>query len=238
MSSLINRLSVTVVEYLRTLTLKGNVSMDMYKQTAIIYMATNNITKLSYIGFTSCQLNHRIKEHQYDSNRSDTHFYRAAKKYGWNSFDWYILYESWDKEHCLNVMEPYFIKEYDTYENGYNSTFGGDGLSTKHMKDRWNKEDSPYRTQNYINKQSNAIKQLHSSVDSPYKTKSYIEKQKRTQTEKYGKEFIAISPDGSVYYSKGLKEFCRTHNLTHQCAGAVLNGHKPSHKGWTFKKSY
>ena len=75
------------------------------------------------------------------------------------------------------------------------------------------------------------------SPQSPYKTKSYIEKQKKIQTEKQGREFIAISPDGLIYHSKGLKEFCRTHKLTPQCAGAVLNGHKSSHKGWIFKKS-
>lgn len=209
--------------------------MDMYNK-AIIYMATNNITGLSYIGYTSCELSHRIKEHQYDSSRADTHFYRAAKKYGWGSFEWCILYESWDLEHCLKVMESHFIENYNTFENGYNSTKGGDGLSSDTMKYLWEKENSPYKTSEYVTKQSNAIRKIHQSKNSPYKTESYLQKQKKTQTEKYGKEFIAISPDGVSYQSKGLKEFCRTHNLTPQCAGSVLNGHKPSHKGWTFKK--
>ena len=235
MSRFINKCGSPPTTGAPTLT-EGTVSMDMYKQKAIIYMATNTITGLSYIGFTSSQLQHRIKEHHYDSNRSDTHFYRAAKKYGWDSFNWCTLYESWDSTHCLDVMEPHFIKEFNTYENGYNSTLGGEGLSSEFMKERWNKKDSPYKTTNYINKQSNTIKQLHSSANSPYKKKSYIEKQKKIQTEKYGKEFIAISPDGLEYHSKGLKEFCRTHNLTPQCAGAVLNGRKPNHKGWIFKQ--
>jgi group I intron endonuclease len=210
--------------------------MGIYSQKSIIYMATNNITGLSYIGFTSCDLNHRIKEHYYSSNHANTHFYRVAKKYGWDTFTWSTLYESWDNKHCLDIMEPYFIQEYDTYENGYNSTLGGDGLSSELMKDRWNMENSPYRNNNYTTKQSNVIKDLHSSPDSPYKTKTYIDKQKKTNIERYGKEFVAISPDGVTYNSKGLKEFCRTHGLTPQCAGNVLNGHKPSHRGWVFKK--
>jgi hypothetical protein len=53
-------------------------------------------------------------------------FYNAIKKYGWDCFVWEVIYRSKDYDHCLNVMEPYFIKEYDSFQNGLNSTVGGD----------------------------------------------------------------------------------------------------------------
>ena len=37
------------------------------------------------------------------------------------------MYQSKDREHTLKTMEPYFINEYDSFNNGYNSTIGGEG---------------------------------------------------------------------------------------------------------------
>lgn len=51
------------------------------------------------------------------------------------------------------------------------------------------------------------------------------------------KEFIAISPNGEIFYSKNLHEFAKNHNLTATKICECLN--KPekhfSHKGWKFK---
>lgn len=97
--------------------------MDIYT----IYKATNKINGKAYIGFDS-NWPKRQKTHKTKYNKSKTKFYSALKKHGWNNFDWSILYQSKDKEHCLNVMEPYFIKEYNSFENGYNMTFGGEAV--------------------------------------------------------------------------------------------------------------
>lgn len=49
------------------------------------------------------------------------------RKYGSESFVIESIYESKDINHTLNVMEPYFISEYNTFEGiGYNMTPGGD----------------------------------------------------------------------------------------------------------------
>lgn len=48
-------------------------------------------------------------------------------KYGIENFEFEIIYQSKDIEHALKIMEPYFIKLFDTYNNGYNRTLGGDG---------------------------------------------------------------------------------------------------------------
>lgn len=106
--------------------------MDIYT----IYKATNTITGLSYIGYTN-DYDDRLSCHRSASKTKSNKFYNAINEYGWHSFDWSILYQSWDKEYCLNVMESVFIEEYDTYNNGYNSTLGGaGGKGLKVYKDR------------------------------------------------------------------------------------------------------
>ena len=42
-------------------------------------------------------------------------------------FKWEVIYQSTDLDHCLNVMEPYFINYYKSLVEGYNMTPGGDG---------------------------------------------------------------------------------------------------------------
>jgi len=103
-----------------------------------IYLVTNDITSKKYVGFTGNTLCKRKKQHLYSfKSGKKTKFYDAIRKYGIENFDWKIIYQSKDKLHCKEIMESYFIKEYDTYFNGYNMTMGGDGvdIGTK----PWNK---------------------------------------------------------------------------------------------------
>ena len=94
-----------------------------------IYLVTNLISETQYIGFTSKLLHERIKTHKQRLNSGlKSKFYEAIRSYGWNNFKWEILYQSWDAEHCLNVMEPLFIEQFDTFFNGYNMTKGGEGI--------------------------------------------------------------------------------------------------------------
>jgi len=92
-----------------------------------IYKATNLINGKSYIGFDSAwpkRMNRHLENANY--NREGK-FYDAIRKYGWENFQWEILYQSEDKERTLNVMEPQFIREYNTFNQGYNMTEGGEG---------------------------------------------------------------------------------------------------------------
>ena len=47
-----------------------------------------------YIGLTTKTLEERVKYHERDSLRMDTYFYRAIKKYGFDSFKWEIIDDS------------------------------------------------------------------------------------------------------------------------------------------------
>jgi len=92
-----------------------------------IYKVTNTINNKVYIGFDS-NWPTRKKEHFRESSTSTRIFHKAIRKYGWQNFEWEIIYQSKDRDYTLNVMEKYFIKEYNSFgENGYNMTVGGEG---------------------------------------------------------------------------------------------------------------
>ena len=91
-----------------------------------IYRAVNKVNGKIYIGFDS-NWPHRKNSHKCYHKEAKNKFHRAIKKYGWDNFDWEIIYQSKDMLHTLNVMERYFIKQYDSFKNGYNSTLGGEG---------------------------------------------------------------------------------------------------------------
>ena len=96
-----------------------------------IYKATNKINGKSYIGFDSNWPN-RYKQHKINHRYKKSIFYSAIRKYGWDNFNWEIIYQSKDRNYTLKVMENHFIVEHKTFLkfpdcNGYNQTLGGEG---------------------------------------------------------------------------------------------------------------
>jgi group I intron endonuclease len=126
-----------------------------------IYISTNKITGKSYIGFDSDWPNRKICHKRRLSETNNIKFYNALRKYGWDSFEWNVIYQSKDAKHCLSIMEPFFIREYNTFKNGYNSTIGGEGvLGYTHNAERREK----IRLNNIGRKQSQQTKELRSSI--------------------------------------------------------------------------
>lgn len=105
------------------------------KYTGIIYRAYCLITKKCYIGQTRQEFKKRQSSHINESfninNRSyDNHFHRAIRKYGNNNFEWTIIDSiSSDslEELCnmLDELEIKYISKFDSFNNGYNETTGG-----------------------------------------------------------------------------------------------------------------
>ena len=90
----------------------------------IIYCITNTITMKSYVGQSIFSLKKRWRQHIYDSKRRDTHFYRAIRKYPIDSWKLNIL-EEFDDITLLNEREKYWILQFNSFNNGYNSDTGG-----------------------------------------------------------------------------------------------------------------
>lgn len=101
--------------------------MPKSSKFGIIYRAYCEETGKSYIGLTTKTLNTRKIGHLVDAFKRDsqTHFHRALRKHGRNSFKWEEL-DFAENIEDLKAKEIYWIGKYDSYEKGYNSTLGGD----------------------------------------------------------------------------------------------------------------
>ena len=96
----------------------------------IIYKITNLVNGKVYIGLTTQGLKQRQREHISRLNRSerDHKLYLAMRKYGPDSFSFEELCCALSSEQ-LNELEKDFIKEYNSFNKGYNMTIGGDTVS-------------------------------------------------------------------------------------------------------------
>lgn len=124
-----------------------------------IYKITNLVNGNAYIG-QSVDIEKRFKDHKYrafvnyPSNRDyEKALYRAFRKYGIENFKFEVLEICQVSE--LNDKEINYIKLYDTYNNGYNETIGGDGIigheCEKHPKTKLTNEDVFYIRECYNN---------------------------------------------------------------------------------------
>ena len=100
----------------------------------IIYQAICKETGLSYVGLTTKSLQSRKNSHWKSVIKgSKTTFHLALKKYGLNGFKWKTL-EKCETIEELKEREIHYIAELNTYENGYNSTKGGEFFSPNFEK--------------------------------------------------------------------------------------------------------
>ena len=90
-----------------------------------IYKITNNINGKVYIGQTTRTIKDRWKQHINDSKSKTNlpYFHKAINKYGPENFSIEKIIEAPQSE--LDELEIFYIKKYDSYNNGYNMTLGG-----------------------------------------------------------------------------------------------------------------
>lgn len=94
----------------------------------LIYKHTNKINNLSYIGKTSKTIDERFYGHISKAKQgSDYKFHKAIIEFGEDNFYSEILEEC--DELDANKREKFWIKFYDTFNNGYNMNNGGSGWS-------------------------------------------------------------------------------------------------------------
>jgi group I intron endonuclease len=184
-----------------------------------IYKVTNKSNGKVYIGFASNLTKRKYRHKHYSLVKKVTnHFYTAIRKYGWNNFDWEIIYQTKDKQYCLNVMEKFFIEEYRSYIGfddcfGYNMTLGGDGALGNH------KPKTP--------EHKKRISQSH-------KGKKLSQEHILNAAYARSKEYKMISPSGNVIHIKNMSEYCRKHGLNQAHMISVCLGRYGflSHKGY------
>jgi hypothetical protein len=155
--------------------------------------------------------------------------YQAIQKYGINNFQFDILYQSLDKWHTLNIMEPHFISEYNTFVDshhtaGYNLTRGGSHKDTSHAAQTklLISEASKRQWQNpeYRNKMVQCNKHKWNDPEFLLRKARYYE---------------VTTPSGEVIVTKNLAQICRDFNLDTGSMCSVSNGIRSHHKHFTCK---
>lgn len=107
----------------------------------LIYKIVNDVNDKVYIGKTTRTIEIRWKDHIKDSNlKIVSKFHNAINKYGIEHFHIELVEDNIPNE-ILNLRERYWIDQYDSYYNGYNSTLGGEGankFSPEEILQLWN----------------------------------------------------------------------------------------------------
>lgn len=140
-----------------------------------IYLIVNNINGKLYVGKTYTTLDKRFKEHVSDSKKERNRnrpLYRAINKYGHDNFK--IIPIKTFKESILEEKEKYYIQLFDTYNNGYNATLGGDSrkylnISQKDILNAIQNNKSMNQAAKSLNIDPSTLKRFATSFNIKYK---------------------------------------------------------------------
>lgn len=140
-----------------------------------IYKIINDINDKIYIGKTVFSIDKRFNEHCCDAfkqRNKERPLYKAMREYGIEHF--YIeLIEECD-DNLASDREIYWIGLYNTYSNGYNATYGGDGkFLYNHKNIAMRLKEHPYSFD--ISKEFNCCVEIIREIAQEYniKLKSY-----------------------------------------------------------------
>lgn len=181
-----------------------------------IYKIENMLNHKMYIGKTDYfTVERRWAEHIRAINREDCKnraLYRAMKKYGIENFEFSIIEET-DK---TSEREEFWIAFYDTYNNGYNSTLGGDGRAYVHIDIKELKKY--YRNHNF--------KETAKHFNVAHKTLRNIMKQNNIEIE--SSQSIMKNNSTSVLQLSMDGEIVCTYNSCHE-AEMIISGVNSGH---------
>ena len=129
-----------------------------------IYAIKNTVNNKLYIG-QAVDVYKRWNEHlralrgEYHCNN---HLQRSWNKYNENNFEFNIIEECSETE--LNDREIYWIAEYDSYNNGYNQTKGGEGMRGLKHSDETKQQLSVYAKERFVEIENHPMyKRQHSN---------------------------------------------------------------------------
>jgi len=175
-------------------------------KTYTVYKLENTTNHKVYIGYTSqtrvsCRWN--CHKHLALAGKSKLPIYNAIRKYGWDSFNKSIIFQTKDKKEAL-MKETFFIKEYNSFgEGGYNLSFGGEmgnarcGEKNGTYKIRKGRPMKEWFTEEACRNNQIAMRKFKGSGNPRAKI------------------YILVSPEGNEEVVHGrLFSFCKDHNLS------------------------
>jgi len=189
-------------------------------KTGIIYKHTNKINGKSYIGLTTHSMEERLKQHLRNKNKHK--FINAIKKYGIENFLSEIIETV--EENLLAEREIFWIKYYNTYNNGYNMTEGGEGFTSNQRKN-WIKNNYDKHIKNMKENGLLSMKgeknPFYGKKHSEENLKKSVNNRRKNNNGEYhpngnrtAKTFLFISPEGKEYkVFNSAKKFCEEQGI-------------------------
>ena len=183
------------------------------KKISGIYCLIHKESLKCYIG-QSINIDFRKKKYKYISCDGQPYIYRALKKYGFNAFDFEIIEECAQED--LNSREIFWIKFYDSLNNGYNCREGG-------IQGKMSEESKSKMSVTRRAKIKNGL-----SEEEKKNILAGLEKLKQH----FGHKFQLMAPDGTIIEGFNLSQFARDNNLSQSHLYGVITGKRISHRGY------
>lgn len=179
-----------------------------------VYIITNMINGKQYVGVTSQTIQARFLEHKKSSRHpnSKRKLLRAIRKYGEENFKVDLLEDNIPYEQ-ITEKEQFYIAKYDTYNNGYNMTIGGDGICGYQYGEYWREKMQPVWDSIYTEERSRKIsiankgkkkseehkrklserkKEYYKTHENPFTGKHHTEESKQKQREQMTKHHVLM----------------------------------------------
>jgi hypothetical protein len=158
-----------------------------------------------YIGLTTTTLEQRTKEHKKTAKIGDTKcLYNALRKYEMVDTFELIEIDTADTIEELRKKEIRYILEYNSYymdENGYNMTYGGEGING-YVFTEDDKQKQSEITKKYFGDPENRQKQSE-------RIKKYYEEnpEAKEQMSETKKKYFEANPDAGKEHSERMKKY-------------------------------
>ena len=194
-----------------------------------IYKIINKQNEKVYIGCTIHTLKRRFDEHLYRCLKTDisTKLYNSMRKYGTENFDIELIEEC--DLNCIYETEKKYVESYDSYNNGLNSTFGGEGcLGYTH---------SPEIRQKISENTKNGNSHKGKTYEELYGDKADEEREKRRLSVKKGWELMS-DEDKQKRIIKTIKSLQKTSKYGVDLVVDIKNKLKEGYKIKQLKELY
>ena len=207
-----------------------------------IYKITNDINNKVYVGQTVKTIKKRWQQHKCNSTKDyfkQITLYKAFNKYGIEHFHMEEIEEV--ENNLLDEREKYWIKFYDSYNHGYNSTLGGREIALYSF-------DTEQIIQDYYDLKTARKVALKYGVDHSTIDRILNEHNiKRFSQRIYNGQRIIARKDEQVLHFDSISscaDYLIQNNITKsktfqavkQWVSDVANGRKDSYYGWNFSK--
>lgn len=185
------------------------------EKTYCVYIHTNKINNKVYIGQTCQKPENRWGDSGKKYNRNPK-FWTAIQKYGWDNFKHEILESNLTLEEA-NIREQYWIKYYNSVEDGYNIQSGGNNyIMSQEHKDKISKALTGRKLSEETKEKLSEIAKQRTGEKNPFYGKHHSEESKLKMSEsKKGKSLTeehkqkisnAIKGENHPNYGKHLSE--------------------------------